>query len=327
MKVLFLSNELGFGGGERLFVDLMEVASRTGFDVTWSVQPDSELSKRLGHSGYPSRQMPPADITVANDFASVLRLRRKPKRLVYICHGSWQITPRMSLLLQVLNAEVWCVSSEVFATACRRSVVPSRSLGILHYGPSARVDGMSREEARTLLGIDSSSFVAVTVGRFHPVKRLGLFADAIEMTEATGLVLASTGFGTQDELGAFEDFQVRKPSPKLRLATNTDAPALLRAADIFVSTSIAESLGIAALEAMSHNLPIICTARGGVQDFLRNGWNSIWIPNASHVLIAAAINNLQVDIDLRDRLSRGAARTIRGRSPAVAWRQIREGFQ
>lgn len=60
---------------------------------------------------------------------------------------------------------------------------------------------------------------------------------------------------------------------KVELISVENVKEFLKSLDIFVSTSLAESLGISLIEAMSCNLPIVCTDTGPFPELVINDFN------------------------------------------------------
>ena len=91
-------------------------------------------------------------------------------------------------------------------------------------------------------------------------------------------------------------------------------PEDLRAADIFVSTALSDGTPVSMLEAMATGLPCICTAVGGVPEWIRNGENGVLIPPRAPEALAEAILALAADPLLRKRLGARARETVRERA-------------
>lgn len=70
-------------------------------------------------------------------------------------------------------------------------------------------------------------------------------------------------------------------------------PALLRSADILVSTSPVEHSGMAVLEAMACGLPVVaCAAGGALPDIIVDGTTGLLLPPGRPALIADGIRKL-----------------------------------
>ncbi len=87
-----------------------------------------------------------------------------------------------------------------------------------------------------------------------------------------------------------------------------DLPALYAMADVFLSASTTETLGLVILEAMASGLPVAAVAAGGVADHLRHLENGIAC-DARASSFSAAIRHLTDDAALRKRLGASARQT------------------
>jgi glycosyltransferase EpsD len=94
------------------------------------------------------------------------------------------------------------------------------------------------------------------------------------------------------------------------LGVRTDVAALLESSDIFISCSLAEAQGIAVLEAMSYQLPVVVSNVPGHIDYIVSGENGLLFnlndPNACVGLISQIIS----DPEYADLLSMNARNTV-----------------
>jgi glycosyltransferase involved in cell wall biosynthesis len=86
-------------------------------------------------------------------------------------------------------------------------------------------------------------------------------------------------------------------------------PRLYASADVFLFSSLTETLGLVVLEAMASGLPVVATPAGGVADHLRDGVNGIAYPPFDVDRMANAIVELTLDGARRRALADGARRT------------------
>lgn len=86
-------------------------------------------------------------------------------------------------------------------------------------------------------------------------------------------------------------------------------PRLYASADVFLFSSLTETLGLVVLEAMASGLPVIATPAGGVADHLRDGVNGIAYPPFDVDTMANAIVELTLSYERRRQLAEGARRT------------------
>jgi len=69
-------------------------------------------------------------------------------------------------------------------------------------------------------------------------------------------------------------------------------PMLMRAADIYVNTSLSEGMPLSILEAMATGLPVISTSVGGILDLIKHEENGFLIPPKDYRKLALSIQRL-----------------------------------
>jgi N-acetyl-alpha-D-glucosaminyl L-malate synthase BshA len=83
---------------------------------------------------------------------------------------------------------------------------------------------------------------------------------------------------------------------------------VLVGADLFLLPSETESFGLAALEALSCEVPVIATAVGGLPEVVRDGENGFLFPVGDVKAMARAALELLGDEDMRERFGRAGRR-------------------
>jgi glycosyltransferase involved in cell wall biosynthesis len=173
---------------------------------------------------------------------------------------------------------------------------------------------MDQTLARVQLGWDLNGFHVIGVGRLVPLKRfdilVGAFASLAERYPSLHLHLLGDGdrssFQQQADAAGFGD--------RLHFAVVDDVKPYLAAADVYASTSVTESFGLANFEAMVAGLPCICTAVGGVPEVMGRG---AWLITVNQDVLVGAIEELICNPDQRLALS-ARARVQAGLAPTVA---------
>nr|MDQ3611445.1 glycosyltransferase [Actinomycetota bacterium] len=97
---------------------------------------------------------------------------------------------------------------------------------------------------------------------------------------------------------------------------------LLPAIDVFTLSSLQEGLPLSLLEAMAAGIPCVATAVGGVPEVLTDGREGFLVPPGDAQGLAAAIQRLVDDEELRRRMGTAAAGTARGFSVGSAVERV-----
>lgn len=93
----------------------------------------------------------------------------------------------------------------------------------------------------------------------------------------------------------------------------SDVPELLSMMDVFVFPSVSEGFGIAVLEAMAARLPVVVSDIRPLVDIVEHDVSGLLVPARNAPALAAALNRVIADPDLRHRLSRGGRALVEAR--------------
>ncbi len=170
-----------------------------------------------------------------------------------------------------------------------------------------------REEVLAGFGLGDGRPVLVAVGRLTTQKGFIYLLEAVARLKPRYPTL-TVGIAGEGYLAT----ELADAALKLGIEDNIrllgqlpDVSSLLGAADGFVSSSITEAMPFALLEAMSHGLPVVATAVGGVPDLVRHGETGILCPPADPGRLADGIDMLLKSPDLADRLGRAGREVVR----------------
>ena len=92
--------------------------------------------------------------------------------------------------------------------------------------------------------------------------------------------------------------------------SNESVPKILNEMDIFVVPSINESFGVAAVEAMACEIPIIASSVGGLKEVILDKETGYLVPKKDHKEIAKYLKKLILDKKLRTSLGKSGRKRV-----------------
>jgi len=163
----------------------------------------------------------------------------------------------------------------------------------------------SAEPVRRELGLAQGEVALVTVANLHPVKGHEDLLRALAMLRprhpGVRLLLAGRDRGSRPRIEALLG-ELDIGSQVQLLGERDDVPRLLAAADIVVHPSHEEGFANAVLEGMAAGRPLVATAVGGTPEAVRDGMEGLLVPAHAPAALAAAIDRLVSDPELRRRM-------------------------
>jgi len=122
---------------------------------------------------------------------------------------------------------------------------------------------MTRDDARTSLGLSPSAIIVLGVGQFVPLKRFDHLIRALPaLPDACGLWLLGEG----DQASLAELARRLGVAERVSMQAVDDVGPWLAAADVYVSTSQTEAFGMANAEAVIAGLPCLIAATGAATE-------------------------------------------------------------
>ena len=342
LRILLVIKCLGYGGAERLLVDMVANGDHASFDyeVAFVLDAEDGLVPTLTASGTPVHRLGATGNTdlrwtgrlrrllVAGTFdvvhfhlpytASVGRLvvRTLPAAsrpaIVYTEHSLWD---KMAVLVKGLNrATIGLDQSLIVVSQAAYDALPvalqPRARVIVHGVDLSRSDSLiaDREdvlaEVRSELDVPDDELLVLTVANLRPEKGYDVLLDAARLAADRGLQLrfAAIGRGPLERELAARHRALGLGEQFRFLGERDDVLRLLTGADIFVLPSHQEGLPVTLMEAASVGLPIVATAVGGVPQVIDDGIDGLVIAPGRPVEVVDALERLAADPDLRSRL-------------------------
>lgn len=156
--------------------------------------------------------------------------------------------------------------------------------------------------------------VVIHVSNFRPVKRIdsvmAVFARIVRRVPSR-LLLVGDGpeLGTAYRLGR----ELGVASSVEMLGAQEAIIPLLSAADVFLLPSSEESFGLAALEAMACEVPVVASNAGGLPEVIEHGVTGFTHPVGDADAMAESAVALLTDPDLHQRIAAAGCRSVRER--------------
>ncbi len=172
----------------------------------------------------------------------------------------------------------------------------------IHYLPNFVEDFAEAEPAsRADLGVPEDAPMMLGLGRLHAVKGFDVLIRAAARLPYVYCVIAGEG-PERARLTALIATLGLGERVKL-IGWRTDSGALLKAADVFVSSSRHEPLGNMVLEAFAAQTPVLAAKAEGPAEIIRHGQDGVLVPVDDDAALAAAAAEMLGDVRLRVKLA------------------------
>ena len=184
--------------------------------------------------------------------------------------------------------------------------------------PSHFRPGVDPRAVRARYGLDGDRWL-LTVARLEWHKGIDTVIKALPAVRAAhpGTRYAVAGAGDRgphlEQLA--RDLGLSDAVRFLGAVPDADLPGLYNAADLYVGASryhdlLAEGFGISLVEASACGLAVVGGRSGGVPDAVREGETGILVDPEDPAAVAAGINQLLGDVELRKRLGAAGRRAV-----------------
>jgi L-malate glycosyltransferase len=203
----------------------------------------------------------------------------------------------------------------------RRRVIPN---GVEPFEP---VSVEERRRRRADWGLSDGTVLVAAAGRIHDGhKRISDTIRALARLRDVALIVIGDG---PDRLQLQQLARSLGIGARVRfLGFRKDVGELLSVADIFVSASNRESFGQVIVEAMLASLPVVTTAVGGPAEIVVPQVTGMFVPVGSPESIAAALQLLAANPELRLRLGEtGRARALKLYTAERYCRDVQELYE
>ena len=305
IKILHVIDSLGWGGMERVVIDVANGLDRAQFEQTIccisrrgeaaGLLRDDVRCIDLGKGAQADYLMPlklaqvirrqQPDIVHSQSWsgvdAAIAQTMTCGARLIHSEHGrnlphiyAEPLKRRIArrCLYQKADA-VFAVSAELRDYYCRETGFHAERMRVIPNGVDMRrIDEADRVGVREELGIATDDFVIGTVARLDATKDTITLARAFaRLSKHSGLKLLIVGDGS--ERARLERFAAESGLTSAIIFTGArhDVPRLLSAMNVFALPSLSEGLPITVLEAMAARLPVVATNVGALSELIKEG--------------------------------------------------------
>ncbi len=282
-------------GDLKAAVDLWKILRRERVDILHTHNPKPGLYGRvLGRlAGVP---------IVVNTVHGLYATDDDPlakRTLVYTLEG---IASRFSDAELVQSPEDLRLMNRLRLAPRHRTFLLGNGVDLERFDP-ARFGEPERAEVRRQLGVAEHQIVVGMVGRLVAEKG---YPELVEAAGRLGdrYVVVAIGPDDPDKSDALgPDFAARAAAAGVRLlGMRTDVDRLYAGMDVFVLPSHREGFPRAAMEAAASGLPLVVTDVRGCREVVQQGVNGLLVPVSRPEALAAAIDTLGGDVELRRRM-------------------------
>jgi glycosyltransferase involved in cell wall biosynthesis len=309
LRVVYVTEDTGVGGGHRDIFEHLNRLSKRGHDV--------ELFSLAEHPSWFDLEVPTRTFDSYDSMLAAL----EPLDAIKIATW-WNTAAPVWIASMRRGIPVFFVqdieTSYYPESADMRSHVLAAYRAEFHY---MTISGWNRDRLRELgldaalvpPGLDVATFrplpgverrqdMLLALGRTNPLKNLPLTLDSWAALGAVDERPELCLFGIEPELGPRHGVRyVERPS-------DAGVNHLLNEATVFVQTSTHEGFCLPPLEAMATGGAVVCTDAHGNRDFCVDGVNCL-MPEPTVESVAAAVRRLLEDAALRERLGRAGRET------------------
>jgi L-malate glycosyltransferase len=348
LRILQVIKCLGYGGAERLLVDMVAKGDRRAFDyeVAYVVADQDALVPAIRDDGTPVHSLGASGNA---DLVWMSRLRRlivdgkfdvvhfhlpttgalgrlvvatipKDRRpaVVYTQHSTWN---KMAVLARGLNrATIPLNQSLIVVSSAVHEGLPgplkARARVIIHGVDLSSADRLLaqrdeiRRQVRDELGIAGDQLLVMAVSNLREEKGYDVLLEAARLIadHDASLRFAAVGRGPMADELEQRRRQLGLDGWFQFLGERDDVLRLLVGSDIFVLPSHNEGLPVALMEATSASLPIVASEVGGIPQVITDGVHGLLVHPGRPAELAAALERLASDPPLRLALGQEAKR-------------------
>ena len=292
LRIVFISTQQGWHGGERQAFILAKGLRARGHDCRFLVRGGSEFEKNALAEGFPTESFAGR----GRGPWGIWRIRRVLSRLkpdVIHMNDAHALTSgglasmglpgairvvarrvdfpvRLATRYHHWCDRVLCVCRSVVRT-CRKAGIPDSRLRLLYDGlETSAIENADGVRGRASLNLPEDRLLLVSVATLTDCKGHRYLLDAMKIVvdKVPNAVLALAGDGELSRPLRRQVAELGLEDHVRFLGYRQDAPDLIKGSDVFVLASHTEGLCNSVIEAMLAERPIVSTTVGGLQDLV-----------------------------------------------------------
>lgn len=342
LKVLHLSSERSWRGGEQQIAYLIDHLVSQGVDVAVAARRGSAFAKWCASQNIPCTEM---DFANGFDVRTALGIKRlgnsfnadivhvhsgKAHSLAYLASRLGMKQPIVvhrrvdfelsssALKLRKFNAtavvRILCVSNAIANIVKPRLQNPDKVSTVYDGVDFERFDRFGKTGyLHQALGIDPSKMLVANISALAPHKDYPTYIETAAKTLQTRDDVHFLAVGAGDQGPKLKEL-VRKLAIEAHFTFTDfrdDIPHLLQEVDVFMMTSKTEGLGSSIIDAMYSRLPVVATRAGGIPELVVDGATGLLFDSGDVEGLHSGLNRLLDDEALRKEMgAKGAERSM-----------------
>ncbi len=265
---------------------------------------------------------------------------RKP-RMIYTTHGFYfyKGAPRKNFLIFGTMEKILARGTDAIITINREDYDYASKMHLRNNGHVYQIKGVGVDEnrfrempelktkVRDELNIPQNAFHIVSVGELNNNKNHRAVIEAISRLNDENVYYSICGEGEEKEkLLKLIDSLGLEDRVKL-LGYRNDVEIILQSADCFVFPSIREGFGMAAVEALSCGVPVICADNRGTREYMKNGINGLVFEKNCVSNYKKAISKLIKKPELLNKMRKNTRESILDLTLSNTYNQIEQIYE
>jgi glycosyltransferase involved in cell wall biosynthesis len=236
--------------------------------------------------------------------------------VIATAHGPWDSYYfYQDIATALFSDKILANTPLVYNDLLKRNIIPPKKIKTILFGIDTKLfSPKNKDSAKPGRGLPLESLVVTWVGRFDPEKDPITFLKAAFLVNkkypktlflivgsAKGDFSRNRGRGLNQTIRKYltQNLHFSKKIILKGFIDNEEMPRVLAATDIFVSSSISESFGLALAEAQSSGVPVVSTNKGGQYLIVKDAETGFLVPPKNPKKLAGRIIKLIKNEHLR----------------------------